>query len=296
MIQAENLTISIPGTDCNKNCPYCISKMTPTIKYNENLWYLNFDKVKTVAKASGVYSVLFTGKGEPTLNLFDLKDALNHFKEFPTELQTNGRIFNENPSLIKEFSKYKLNTIAISIDLINHGLSAQLEKLKFALKVANDYGINIRLSINVTDHFRNYYTNGFNGCLYIDNPFYILTLCKDYKIDQLLFRKITKPFNNNWIDNYFNEYNELVIKNNWIDKYTSSNVYKEIYDNFMKLNHSCVRMTTNGVSIWDFEGISVVFSDYCIQEMSKSNNIRSLIYQADGHLYTSWNSKASKLF
>jgi len=48
--------------------------------------------------------------------------------------------------------------------------------------------------------------------------------------------------------------------------------------------------------IYDYKGLSVSSSDYCMQDESGADDIRSLIFMEDGHLYTNWNSKASILF
>ncbi len=73
MMDSENLTICIPperdGPRCDKNCPYCISRMTGYIDHNYHMVMRNIDKVKTAAKAARVYSVMLTGAGEPLLNL-----------------------------------------------------------------------------------------------------------------------------------------------------------------------------------------------------------------------------------
>ena len=57
-----------------------------------------------------------------------------------------------------------------------------------------------------------------------------------------------------------------------------------------------IRTNSQGITIWDYEGVSVVTSDYCIQDSAADDEIRSLIFQEDGHLYTAWNSPASILF
>jgi hypothetical protein len=62
------------------------------------------------------------------------------------------------------------------------------------------------------------------------------------------------------------------------------------------LNAQQIRKLRYGVRIYDLDGMSVSISDNCIQEASDENNLRSLIYGDDGHLYTSWDSRASKIF
>jgi hypothetical protein len=57
-----------------------------------------------------------------------------------------------------------------------------------------------------------------------------------------------------------------------------------------------IRDLATGVKVYDVGGISLAISDYCIQEQDSGSNLRSLVFQEDGHLYTSWGSRASILF
>lgn len=287
-LNAENLTISIPGNSCNKNCPYCISKITNDVEFNDVMWFKNLLKLKVMAKSSGVHSILLTGKGEPTLNLDHIYHVCSMFSEFPLELQTNGIIFRKNPEVLSRLVNCSLTTIAISMDFIDSTLEENLEELKEFFKLNKTYDLNIRLSINFTDHVPESYLK-LNR--YID-------LCKRYNVKQLLFRNITNPVN-------IHSYNEAT---NWITRNNSGSKFKIFTENFSldylngysvnspNVSYNLIRTTRFGMCIYDIDDISVSFSDYCIQESNNSIDIRSLIYQADGHLYTSWNSKASIIF
>jgi len=49
LINAENMTVSIPSTKpCEKDCPYCVSKMTPQVKSNYDLMYRNLPTVISI--------------------------------------------------------------------------------------------------------------------------------------------------------------------------------------------------------------------------------------------------------
>ena len=92
-LRSENLTISLPYEGCEKDCKYCISKMTGYEKTDTLLMARNIEKVKTVARNAGVNSILFTGKGEPLYNGDSIKFLTTmalDFAEWPLELQTNG--------------------------------------------------------------------------------------------------------------------------------------------------------------------------------------------------------------
>ena len=57
-----------------------------------------------------------------------------------------------------------------------------------------------------------------------------------------------------------------------------------------------IRKLPYGATIYDIGGIAVTWFDYCIQDAHGVDDIRSLIFQEDGHLYTAWDSPASILF
>ena len=83
-MKANNLSISIPNRGCDKNCPYCVSKMTGHVEFNENLFYRNLPKVFQFSQMAQISSVSLTGKGEPMLNFDAIKIVLETFRKFPT--------------------------------------------------------------------------------------------------------------------------------------------------------------------------------------------------------------------
>jgi sulfatase maturation enzyme AslB (radical SAM superfamily) len=121
-MKAQNLSICIPNRGCNKNCPYCISRMTGYMDANEMLAKRNLGTVKHFAGQLNVSSVLLTGKGETLLNDKTVNDVLFYLEEFKcyvTELQTNGLTLfdsNDNVNLLDSLYKANLNIIAFSID------------------------------------------------------------------------------------------------------------------------------------------------------------------------------------
>ena len=92
-MKISTFTVVVGNTACNARCPYCVSKMTPACgadKVQEpNM--RNFDIACKYARQSGVSTVLFTGKGEPTLFTPHINMYMNRVQDFPfVELQTNG--------------------------------------------------------------------------------------------------------------------------------------------------------------------------------------------------------------
>lgn len=264
-MKANNLTISIPSKGCDKKCPYCISRITGSYPSNLDLMKKKINKVRTVAHRAGVTSVLMTGKGEPTLNLPDLLDFCYEFEEFPIELQTNGIFLNKNGVGTLEGA---IDVIAVSIDDIS-----DFERYGLLFHDINKFNITLRISLNITDAI----TMSFND---------IITLCQKNFVNQLSIKDITIPK-----DLSGKEKTKGAKQIKWIENNVT-------YDHFARLS------TESGVLNYQMAdsqrnicGISVMFIRECVQEMPIDNeNIRSLIFLEDGHLYKSWNSKASRLF
>ena len=115
-----------------------------------------------------------------------------------------------------------------------------------------------------------------------------IDLCRAGSVDQLMLRQIVVP-------NYV-EADSATAK--WINE----NVDPEQYDRlFNEMKDACtvrgrfLRQLHFGPGVYDYKGVSVSYSDYCIQDSNEGEDIRSLIFLEDGHLYTSWNSTASAI-
>ena len=271
-MRAANLTISIPYKGCDKNCPYCVSQMTGITKTNTPLMMRNINKVKTLARAAQVTNVLFTGKGEPCLNWERLLDYINEFRNFPCELQTNGIILNNDHNKVDILFLAGLDVVALSIDKLD-----QFPKYSMLFDRIQDVGMTSRVTLNVTNMIPE--TTTFQD---------IVSQCLIFGIDQLLLRNIVIP--NNVPESKYTK---------WIQDNTNPAQYDTMVEQMkseLLFRGKFLRSTEFGMLIYDYKGISVTTSDYCIQDNNKNVDIRSLIYLDDGHLYTSWNSKASRLF
>jgi hypothetical protein len=133
-----------------------------------------------------------------------------------------------------------------------------------------------RITVNVTDKLPS-----------LDFKWY-LDYCLLNKVSQLTFRSIVAP--------------EIVKDQktfDWIKKNVDVQDYVYLVDagrEACKNDGRLIRTLRNGMEIWDLSGVALTFSDYCIQERDNGDNLRSLVFQEDGHLYTGWGSKASILF
>jgi len=278
-MQANNLTICVPfkGCDMKDKCQnFCVSKMTGYMKTSD-IEYMkrNFDKVKHIAQTAGVTSVLITGKGEPTINAYALDIIMKAFDYYPIELQTNGIVLSKNLSYLHNLKYNGLDVLAISINTLQ-----DFEDFKELFKHAQDLNITTRATLNIS-------------WLIPDDISFkkILRVVKQTgNIDQFSLRQIVAPLH--------------VPKKKLIERLrllqpVISELYSRLIDELKKEVDNRgfkIRSLPYGAQVYDLDNLSVTYFNYCVQDSNKNDDIRSLIFQEDGHLYTSWNSKASRLF
>jgi len=271
-MKANNLAICVPDAGCNKNCSYCISKMTTDVKENWALMHRNISKVIQFAKLAQITSVLFTGKGEPTLSWLRLEQLAQKFYQFPLELQTNGLYFLEEKLAIPTLSALGFDIIAISIDCYD-----DLCKLKSIIKKIASMNMIVRLTTVITD----IWDMSLDG---------LMQYCMDCGVRQVSFRNATIPkigLQDHAIAN------KVV---DWILDHNHDGKYEKIVAKLSTSKYPIIRNLPYGAKIIDYNGISVAWFDYCVQDKHTNDDIRSLIFKADGHLYSTWSSKASIIF
>lgn len=274
-MKAQNLTISIPNTGCDRDCPYCVSKMTGYIKKDANRMLRNLPKVLKLANAAQVTSVLFTGKGEPCQNLDTLVCWMGPFKDFHMELQTNGTRLDDYS--LRDLYEVGLDVLAFSFDRLSH-----FEQFSTVVAYARKLGMVVRATLNITDNLPDDLT--FQT---------ILDLTKKHGYRQLSLRKITVP------NRVKLRGQKALNAKKWISEHVRKGQYETLVEQIpvwnvvRRLSFGTVLV---GAIVYDVDGVAVTYFDYCIQDEHGPDDIRSLIFMEDGHLYTAWNSKASILF
>jgi hypothetical protein len=254
----------------------------------------NVPKVLSLARTAQVTSVLLTGKGEPFLNYPDVLHFTNLFREFPVEIQTNGIWLakhgefssEQDDTTFQDLYASGLNVIAVSVDDI------RCSHVQEIASSAHDYGMLVRVTFNVTNKL---FPVGKMGSLKD-----LVLKCKEWGADQMTLRNITIPNHtgdttqNEWIKNNVNPelYKHLIeeLKYSATGSAFIEGEQKEKPESFL------VRTLQYGSKVYDYQGISVSYSDYCIQDSSTNDDIRSLVFMEDGHVYCGWGSKASILF
>lgn len=277
-MKANNLSICVPSLrddifSCNKNCPYCVSKMTGVGKgqvAGDRFWR-NIIKTKKMAVLSQVNSVILTGKSEPLMNMEAVELICKNFYGFPLEVQTNGILLNEkNLNLLEDWG---VDTIAVSVD--SHH---QLQAMGPTFKQMHDMGFNVRMTVNLVDAFL--LTVDFNSF----ESF--IEYCKENKVDQLSFRKITIP--HQAIDTVESKKTQDWITEN-IDSDKADEFLKDFQQSLINSDKAnFVQALPFGARVYMYDGVSCTSFNYCIQDTNNWDDIRSLIYYEDGHLATTW--------
>lgn len=279
-MKAGNVTISVPDKGCNKNCPYCVSKITGKMKSNPELMKAHVRKVKKLADAAQVFCILLTGKGEPLCNIEMTEYFIRAFSEYSVELQTNGITLEEDLSLLGHLHMLGLNVVAISVDDLSD-FNPDL------LNAIHKTGMLTRITFNVTNKLHKGGSINVKGYSYQDLTFRnLIDVCKTAHVDQMTIRNIVVPNNT-----------ERTKETKWIEDNVDSSIYRKIEEHMIKScekNGELIMQLPYGALVYDYEGIAVSYSRYCVQDSNKGDDIRSLIFQEDAHVYTSWNSNASK--
>lgn len=272
---AGNVAVCVPNKGCDKNCPYCVSRMTGKTASDPMLIKMHIRKVKKLADAAQVFSILLTGKGEPLCDIEMTEYLIRAFSEYSVELQTNGIILAKEYSLLEHFHVLGLNTVAISVDDLSD-FNPDL------LNAIHQNGMITRITFNITNKLH------MDGYSYQDLSFHnLIDICKTAHVDQMTIRNIVVP--NNTV---------RTKETKWIEDNVDSSIYRNIEEQMIK---SCekdgqlIMQLPYGALVYDYKGIAVSYSRYCIQDHNKGDDIRSLIFQENGHVHTSWNSDASKL-
>jgi hypothetical protein len=279
-VKTQTLSICVPNTGCTRACPYCISKITGNTEltplFLENI---HSGKLETFARNTGVTNILLSGKGDPLKSRMwlDILTKNQFIRKYPLELQTNGDLLDQD--VLEDI--LTVNTVALSVDSIRQFLNLW-EKISWLKK--RDKVVRITYLLRYANEWMGQEHDRHDSTL---NS--ILAWCKESKVDQLTFRRITYP----------NTILTVSPEVKWIDKNVPLPESQKWFDNIqahIRKFGNKIRQLNFGTSVYDMRGVAVTAFDYCVQELAAEDDIRTLIYQEDGHLYTSWSSKASIIF
>jgi len=270
-MKSWNLTIAIPGETCDKGCPYCISQITGMVITNQGLIDNNVKFVKNFARCAGAAVCTLTGKREPFLNYGAIIKMAKAFWPMLIEIQTNGIWLNKNQDRIPQLFTSGVRVVAFSVDTLE-----TIDEYKELFIALDKKGIVVRVCINLTD-------------MIVGDFVTIFEMVKESPVRQFLIRNVTFPGNARKCSQV-----------TWIKAHVDSERYREMAykfeENQVRLGKKPHTVLPYGMKIWEKDGISIAFSDYCIQEENNTSDVRSLVWLPDGHLYTGWGNRATIIF
>jgi len=282
-MKIQTFNILAGNTNCNANCPFCISKMTPKNGMNcerPGVNWKNFKKACQLAKINLVNTVLITGKGEPLLYPDEITDFLERLDKynFPIiELQTNalvlGRNFDRYKENLKLWGERGLSTFVISIvhykDEKNKEIyapNAPYLKLTELIKNLHLAGFSVRLNCILV---KNYIDS-------VEEVKKLIEFCTENKIEQLTLKPVEVP----------ERVENKIIANNTKKLLISKNTEKKM-QKFLEKNAVRLRTLDFGGVVYDYQGQNVCMTD-CLTHKPYSADLRQLIFFQDGHLRYDW--------
>lgn len=281
-MQIQTYTVVVGNKSCNLRCPYCVSQMTPgqgiNLKVTEINWR-NFKKGCVLARNGGVSTVLFTGKGEPTLFPDQITDFLNHLQPYDLpliELQTNGVLFLQKKKKYEEYLKkwYDLGLTTIALSIVHYDDEQNRKifqpKSRYSLVKLISYLHSFKFSVRLSCMM---FRGGIDSVKEVKK---LIRFAKKNKVEQLTIRNIEMPQKSE---------NEKVF--NWVKEHRLTE--EEIIEvkNFIKENGMELMRLMHGVAIYDIDGQNVCFST-CLTLDPSSDELRQLIFFPDGHLRYDW--------
>lgn len=293
----QSMSICVPASMCFNNCRYCCSKMHgndyPNI-YNDNEKFHLFVKAMKnalqFARENGCNTIILTGNNEPQqdLNFLKIFSLVNRSLDRPflnIEIQTSGAFLSVDKIRFLR-DTVGVTTVAVStscLDDKNANLDIVRSKDKDLIlhrifKDVKAEGLNLRVCLNMND----------NIILHDTSVEYLLDFCKNIaKADQVTVRKLWSSDENN------------AEEKAWIN----ANVTKKTDDLIEKIKEflhgpesRLLRKLEFGANQYDFHDMSVVIDEDSMAQNADNNAIKYLIFRPDGHLYSRWDSKASRIF
>ena len=284
-MRAQSLQVNLLGP-CNARCPFCIAKSTwkTGVEDNEGL-FRGLEKCLGYARYHRVDSVMITGTGEPTLLDDAVAEVVSEARRlgFPSiELQTNGMLLAQEPRRLETLAKIGLTGLAVSTahpdpyqNQMTIGVTHDYLDL---LSKASGMGLLTRVTLNLVN-------NCFNTVKLADWADILVSR----GIHQLTLRELGIP-DVNPLDTVASERARAWTEANRMLEREVHELRRDI-----RQHGHLVRTTAFGVEIYDYHGLSTCVSPSCLIENTSLDEIRSMILQPDGYIYSSWSLPGSIL-
>lgn len=284
MMEIQSLSVCVPAK-CPNKCKFCVSRMHEN-DYERRVYsddpYADGDFIDRLeyARDNGVQCLIFTGTGEPLLNM----PFINYFgsinrklssKFRHIEIQTSGVTLDDEK--LSDLKTAGVKTISLSISSFNSKQNMDFNGTPKKLKVdisktcerIKDYNFNLRLSLNMTKAFDM-------------APVGIFSAAKVLEADQVTFRVLY----NSGLD---------LPQDKWIMENKASNETIHNINGFVKSQGNPLYRLSFGAMKYDVLGMSVVIDDDCMNTDVK-NVLKYFILREDCRLYSHWDKKGSLIY
>jgi len=278
-VKIQTMSVVVGTSECNAHCPFCVSRQTPKHDLPITPNWRNFKIACKLADKAGATTILFTGKGEPTLHPELITEYLIAIKNsgcnFPfIELQTNGiqigngELTYSDAHFLDRWYKLGLTTIALSAvetGFANKKIySDNYPEVEQTAKIIIDNGFSVRLSIMMMK-------------TYICKPIDVLRVvdfCKANKIKQLTLRPIARVQDDTAITQ-------------WVNSHTLSDGELETIMAYIKRYGVPVLNLAHGAVVYDFMGQNLCLSN-CLTTDTTDDSMRQIIFYPDGTISFNW--------
>ena len=275
----KTLALSVVPQDvgCNAKCKFCISKSTfkpEDIRFVDSCV---LDRACRYAKDCGAQTGIITGKGEPLLmDPERIRQVVNvmsdHFAQI--DIHTNGRALEKMDVRCRLADLHEAGLTNITLSIAHYSKEHNSRLMGFkpydiagVISVLKNYNFHVRLSCVLAKS-------------YIDSLEEIekyLDFAHDYDADSVIFREL-------WVAG------EKCPEKDWCE---SHYVPLSLWTEFAKKQGLVRVMDLPWGGVYDYCGMAVSASE-C--EYRQVEFVKSLIFMPDNHMYSSWASKASKLW
>lgn len=315
-MKVQSLSINIPTNGCLNQCKFCVSRLHRHQKYEYG--GVDFERdLRTrlqYAREEGCNTVILTGQGEVLQSVNSVKylesffEANQEIKDpfLKIELQTTGVKLDDtnNPLGITNLdylAQRGVNTISLSVanifdDESNMELQGVPEKYHFELKslgeVIKSKGFNLRLSLNMLNHYADYSEEA------------LINRCQALGADQITFRQM-----------YYVSNREMNVRQNRgetvspaereINEWIQFNMLAEANDRTMSIQSlkeyilaegSPLYRLPFGAMLYSVKGMSTVLDDDCMSKAEYKDALKYYVLRENCKLYTRWDDDGSLVF
>lgn len=292
-MKIQTFSILAGSEACNARCPFCVSKMTPSngVELKEpTVNWRNFRKACLLAKQCGVTTVMFTGKGEPTLFPDQITKFLRAMEEFEfplIEVQTNGIAIIDKPDIYGEFLKtwYQLGMTTVAVSIVHYDPEKNREvylpyrnsyiNLPKLIDFLHNHGFSVRLICIMA--------NGFiDDAVKLQN---LLQFARTNKVEQLTTVLVNKPDK---------EHSRDTEEWQWTNTHHLTEKQLAEITDYIEKRGAHYMTLPNGARVFDINGQNLCLNA-CLTVHSEKDDLRNLIFFPDGHLRPYWQYEGALL-